>query len=83
VGSSAERRQLRPHPPASGEVHVRALDAHSGSDEELWAAVIEVMLGGSSEPLAGGEQCDFCERRVARAGQASHAERRDRSTEAA
>ena len=63
AGLTAPAHELRAHPRASRDVEVRALDPRPGRDEELWDAVIGVMLAGYTDPLPEGDQRDFCERR--------------------
>jgi GNAT superfamily N-acetyltransferase len=48
---------LQPHPRANQEVRVRALDPDG--DEDLWAQVIEVQVGGRSSREAEGPYRDF------------------------
>jgi ribosomal protein S18 acetylase RimI-like enzyme len=63
VGLAADASRLRPHPRASSDVEVRALDPRPGRDEQLWAGVIEIMLAGYTDPLPDTEQRDFCQTR--------------------
>ena len=46
VALIATAAQLRPHPRASSDVEIRALDPAEGADVEMWDAVVELQVKG-------------------------------------